>query len=89
VADPRTLPEPPAAPALAALWWMARGDWDKAHEAAQSADGPDAAWVHAHLHRIEGDLDNAAYWYRRAGRPVDAGPIAAEQQALAAALAAP
>jgi len=57
---------------LAALWWAGKGDWDKAHAIAQDDPGMDAAWVHAYLHRVEGDLGNASYWYRRAGRP-DAG----------------
>ncbi len=78
---------PPTSAPLAALFWIARGDWQKAHEAAQSDDGPDAAWVHAHLHRVEGDLDNAAYWYGRAQKPVETGPLDAERTTIAAALA--
>ncbi len=54
--------------ALAGLWWDAKGDWTRAHESAQQDDGPSGAWVHAYLHRKEGDLSNAAYWYRRAGK---------------------
>jgi hypothetical protein len=54
---------------LAALWWDAKGDWTKAHESAQQDEGPTGAWVHAYLHRKEGDLSNAGYWYSRAGRP--------------------
>ncbi len=54
--------------ALQALWWDAKGDWEKAHEAAQQRDDADGCWVHAYLHRKEGDPGNAAYWYRRAGR---------------------
>jgi len=62
---------PPAvAPALIALWHDARGEWDKAHGVAQDVDDETGAWVHAYLHRKEGDLSNAAYWYRRAQRPV-------------------
>ena len=53
---------------LLALWWDARGDWKRAHEIAQDVSDADGAWVHAYLHRKEGDLGNAAYWYRRAGR---------------------
>ena len=56
-------------PLLAALWWEAKGDWAKAHEIAQEIDSPDGAWVHAYLHRKEGDEGNAGYWYRRAGKP--------------------
>lgn len=65
-------PAPPAglAPLLEALWWEAKGDWTRAHEIAQEIDSGDAAWVHAYLHRREGDTGNAAYWYRRAGRPL-------------------
>ncbi len=78
--------EPPAgaSAALRALWWDAKGDWDKAHEAAQSGDGAQAALVHAYLHRKEGDLGNAGYWYRRAGRDVHRGTLDEEWQALAA-----
>ena len=54
-------------PSLAALWWDAKGDWTKAHEFAQRDEGPAGAWVHAYLHRKEGDLSNAGYWYGRAG----------------------
>ena len=62
---------PPAvAPALVALWHDAKGDWDRAHETAQAIEDQTGAWVHAYLHRKEGDASNAAYWYRRAGRAV-------------------
>jgi hypothetical protein len=54
---------------LTSLWWDAKGDWTKAHESAQQDEGPAGAWVHAYLHRKEGDLPNARYWYRRAGKP--------------------
>jgi hypothetical protein len=54
--------------ALAGLWWDAKGDWNKAHESAQEDEGPAGSWVHAYLHRKEGDASNAGYWYRRAGR---------------------
>ncbi len=55
--------------ALAGLWWDAKGSWDRAHESAQQDEGPAGSWVHAYLHRKEGDSSNAAYWYRRAGKP--------------------
>ncbi|HMD61254.1 MAG TPA: hypothetical protein VKG78_07465 [Opitutaceae bacterium] len=55
--------------ALLALWHDARGDWTAAHECAQGQETAEGAWVHAYLHRKEGDPGNAAYWYRRAGRP--------------------
>jgi hypothetical protein len=71
---------PPAvAPALVALWHDARGDWDAAHEAAQAIEDETGAWVHAYLHRKEGDASNAAYWYRRAGRDVVRG-VALEEE---------
>ena len=61
-------PPPFATPMLRAIWHGLRGDWDAAHELAQAQDDAQGAWVHAWLHRIEGDLGNADYWYRRAGR---------------------
>ncbi|HEY0981441.1 MULTISPECIES: hypothetical protein [unclassified Schlesneria] len=52
-----------------ALWHAAKGAWDRAHELVQDDGSSNAAWVHAYLHRVEGDLGNARYWYRRAGKP--------------------
>jgi hypothetical protein len=54
--------------ALAGLWWDAKGDWTRAHESAQQDEGPAGSWVHAYLHRKEGDNSNAAYWYSRAAK---------------------
>jgi hypothetical protein len=68
--------------ALLALWWDGKGDWDKAHEIAQDVAGADGAWVHAYLHRKEGDLGNAAYWYRRAGRGVGSGDLRVEWEGI-------
>ena len=67
----RKSPTPPEGKgaALTALWHLARGEWDKAHALVQEEESAAAAWVHAHLHRVEGDEDNAGYWYRRAGKP--------------------
>ncbi len=78
-------PSPALAAPLAALWWAERGAWDTAHAIVQDEAGADAAWVHATLHRREGDLDNAAYWYRRAGRPVGRGSAQAEWRLVAMA----
>ena len=75
-------------PALRALWRLARNEWEAAHEEAQSDDGQDGAWVHAHLHRVEGDLANAGYWYRRAGRPASDAPLDDEWEEIASALLA-
>ena len=77
---------PPAglAPPAVALWHLGREEWDEAHGIAQSAEGdPDHDWVHAHLHRVEGDLGNAGYWYRRAGRPVPRDDLKAEWRTMA------
>jgi hypothetical protein len=62
-------------PALRALWLDARGNWDGAHDAAQADEGGAGDWVHAYLHRKEGDQGNAAYWYGRAGKPVCREPL--------------
>lgn len=81
---------PPAefTPALQALWWAAKDDWTTAHGIVMANDDADCAWVHAHLHRIEGDLDNAHYWYRTAGRRPATGDLAAEREAIIAVLTA-
>ncbi len=67
VSDKRK-PEQELSPLLQALLCDARGDWDGGHKIAQGIENASAAWVHAYLHRKEGDLSNAGYWYRRAGR---------------------
>jgi hypothetical protein len=64
--------------ALQALWYDAKGDWAQAHELAQKAGDPSGDWVHAYLHRKEGDASNARYWYVRAGKPVYSGPLEEE-----------
>ena len=74
------------APPLAALWWAAKGDWDAAHKIVMNEDSKDAAWVHAYLHRVEGDLSNAGYWYRRAGKPAANDTLDAEWQRIVDAL---
>ena len=82
--DTLTGPAPPdtLTPELKALWLCARGQWAEAHHVVQSIDSPAAAWVHAYLHREEGDLSNAAYWYRRAGRSVGSGSLRDEWQSI-------
>jgi hypothetical protein len=88
----RTLsqPKPPGGltPALVGLWWAAKEDWDQAHRVVMNDDGKDCAWVHAYLHRLEGDLGNARYWYQRAGKPAASGALPAEWSAIAYALLA-
>jgi hypothetical protein len=72
--------------ALLALYHDERGDWDAAHDSAQAGDTREGAWVHAYLHRKEGDLGNAGYWYRRAGRPVPTCGLEAEWAQIAGEL---
>jgi hypothetical protein len=71
---------------LAALWWAAKGGWDQAHKIVQDEASTDAAWVHAYLHRVEGDLGNAGYWYRRAGKPAATVPLETEWEGMVSAL---
>jgi hypothetical protein len=63
---------------LLALWWDGKGDWERAHAIAQDVGGADGAWVHAYLHRKEGEVGNAAYWYKVAGRGVATGDFRKE-----------
>jgi hypothetical protein len=72
--------------ALQSLWYDANGAWEKAHTLAQGQEDADGAWVHAYLHRVEGDLSNAGYWYRRANRPPASLPLPEEWDAIAAEL---
>jgi hypothetical protein len=82
---------PPAglSTALAGLWWAGKSDWERAHNVVMREESVDCAWVHAYLHRVEGDLDNARYWYRQAHRKPAQGDLAAEWSTIAAALLAP
>jgi hypothetical protein len=81
----RAAARPPASlgKPLEALWHAGRGDWERAHRIAMSAKSRDAAWVHAYLHRQEGDLENARYWYRQARRPEFTGTLEEEWAAIA------
>jgi len=74
--------------AVTALWWAGRDDWDKAHNIVMDDDGKDCAWVHAYLHRVEGDLENARYWYRQAGKPAASGALESEWKTIASELLA-
>ena len=81
-ADPRAFDEP----LLLALWHDARGDWERAHHITQDIESPEAAWVHAYLHRKEGDASNARYWYQRAVQPVASDSLDSEWERLVRAL---
>jgi hypothetical protein len=84
LSDPAPAPEFNAP--LAALWWAAKGKWGEAHGIVQDEDDAGSAWVHAYLHRVEGDLGNAGYWYRRAGKPVATGSLETEWEEMVSAL---
>ena len=81
---------PPAGlpPALQALWWQSKGDWHRAHRCCQDEHSEPAAWAHAYLHRVEGDLNNAGGWYRRANKTPSSVPLSAEWEQIARALLA-
>ncbi|GAA6614961.1 hypothetical protein [Scytonema sp. NUACC26] len=78
---PESLPKP-----LQALWYDKKGDWNIAHEIVQDASDADSAWVHAYLHRKEGDLKNARYWYRRSDRSESKESLAQEWEQIASYL---
>jgi len=83
--------KPPTAlaPALAALWWAGKDDWDRAHRIVMNEGGKECAWVHAYLHRREGDLENARYWYGQARRSAPSISLPEEWSEMAATLLAP
>ena len=76
--------EPPAGltHAVAGLWWDGKGDWKRAHESAQQDEGVEGSWVHAYLHRKEGDIGNARYWYGQAQEPEATDSLAAEWERI-------
>jgi hypothetical protein len=83
-------PPPGISAAAQALWWAGKGDWHRAHDIVMHEESdPDCAWVHAYLHRVEGDVPNARYWYRQAGKPAASGELDAEWTAIVAALLRP
>ena len=79
-------PEDGLAPPLAALWWAAKGEGDAAHKIVQDENDANSAWVHAYLHRVEGDLSNAGYWYRQAGQPVATDSLENEWERIVSTL---
>ena len=82
----KSTPPNGVSPALTALWWIAKDNWDKAHAIVMNEDGAECAWVHAYLHRVEGDLDNAGYWYRKGRRKAATGDLAVERDSIVASL---
>lgn len=71
---------------LKALWFDAKDDWEKAHIIIQDIEDNNASWIHAYLHRKEGDTGNADYWYRRAGKKRPAITLQEEWKEIAMAL---
>jgi hypothetical protein len=74
----QSIPPPDLSAPLQALWWAGKGDWERAHKIVMDDESKEAAWVHAYLHRAEGDLPNARYWYRRAGQEPEEGALETE-----------
>ncbi len=72
--------------AACALWLAKAGRWDAAHDLCEEIPNSDGAWIHAYLHREEGDLSNAAYWYSKAGKPTAQGSLEDEWLEMARAL---
>ena len=77
---------PDVSPPLVALWHDARGDWEMAHRVAQDVNDRSGAWVHAYLHRKEGEIDNARYWYGQADKPAATDSLEAEWDRIASGL---
>ena len=71
---------------LLSLWYDAKGDWEKSHTIIQDINDPTAAWIHAYLHRKEGDIGNADYWYRRANKSRPALTLQEEWEVIVKAL---
>ena len=71
---------------LTALWYDGKGDWNKAHDVAQEIHTAEGSWIHAYLHRKEGDAGNASYWYHRASQPVCKASLAEEWENIVKAL---
>jgi glucan-binding YG repeat protein len=67
---------------LKSLWHAEKGNWDLSHTIAQDIHNSDGSWVHANLHREEGDLGNARYWYNRAGKPESTESVENEREQL-------
>jgi hypothetical protein len=77
---------PPVPTLLKALWHDARGEWNNAHDLAQEVNTQDGSWIHAYLHRKEGDRSNAQYWYQRANRKMPAYSLQQEWEEIVSVL---
>ena len=75
-------PPSDASLAITALWWVCNSNWQKAHDLIDGEPGLDLAWIHAFLHRMEGDQANASYWYARSGRQAPGTTIGKELEQL-------
>ena len=82
----KSTPPPNLKNTLQALWLDAKGDWEAAHNVAQEINTEEGSWIHAYLHRKEGDLSNASYWYHRANQPVSNKPLVDEWEEITKAL---
>ena len=80
---------PSASNALRAMWEDEKGNWSAAHAIAQEIDDSTGSWIHAYLHRKEGDLGNAGYWYRRARQPIAHDTLEEEWERIVLALLRP
>jgi hypothetical protein len=80
------LPPAGASVYLMALWYDAKGNWEKAHDLIQDLNDKNASWIHAYLHRKEGDVWNSDYWYRKAGKKRPSSSLAEEWEDISAAL---
>lgn len=79
-----SLSEPPGelSPMLLSLWYDGKGDWNASHDVAQDIQNKNGSWIHAYLHRKEGDLSNARYWYSLAGKPESKATLEQEWEQL-------
>ena len=75
-------PPPGLSVPLRGLWYAAKGEWDKAHKTVQGDNSPESAWVHAHLHKQEGDASNADYWYAKSPRNTSQLPLEKEWEEI-------
>jgi hypothetical protein len=82
-----TKPQPPALPpVLEAMWHDGKEDWEQAHNIAQEIHNQEGSWIHAYLHRKEGDNGNALYWYQRAGKKMPGVSLQEEWEGIVKAL---